>query len=100
MIMLSDKLISARVFCSSHEVDISFVQSLHHSGLIALLMAGNEWCLQVDELPELERFVRLHAGLEINLEGIEAIGHLLNRLKEKEKQIHSLQIKLSIHEQQ
>jgi hypothetical protein len=43
---------------------------------------------------KLEKFVRLHYDLDINLEGIETINYLLERIEEMQKEIVNLRNKL------
>ena len=50
------------------------------------------------KLSEIEKLVRLHYDLDINLEGIEAITYLLNRVKNMQAEIILLKNRLSIYE--
>lgn len=79
--MLSQELISAREFCTFHHVELSFIHSLHDSGLIAITVQDGVAFLTTDELPALEKFVRWHYELAINPEGIEALSHMLGRME-------------------
>lgn len=79
--MSSEELISAHEFCTFHHVELSFIHSLHQSGLIAMTFRDGGFFLTADELPALEKFVRWHYDLSINPEGIEALSHMLQRVE-------------------
>jgi len=80
--MSSQELISAHEFCTFHHVELSFIHSLHDSGLIAMTIQDGVAFLTSDELPALEKFVRWHYELAINPEGIEALSHMLGRMQQ------------------
>jgi chaperone modulatory protein CbpM len=78
--MSSEELISAGDFCTFYQVDLSFIQTLHDSGLIGITVMDGAAYLPAGELPALEKFVRWHYELSINPEGIEALSHVLQRM--------------------
>ena len=49
-------------------------------------------------LREVEQFVRLHYEMDINIEGIEAISHLLLQLDEMEQRIAGLQNRIRFYQ--
>jgi hypothetical protein len=50
------------------------------------------------QLQELERIVRLHFELDINLEGIETINHLLQQINYMQDEITALRNRLRLYE--
>ena len=50
-----------------------------------------------DELEELEQFVRWHNDMDINVEGIEALHHMLMRVKLLQAEIDSLKNELQFY---
>ena len=92
--MSSEELISAREFCTFHHVELSFIHSLHDSGLIGMTIQNGVAFLPSDELPSLEKFVRWHYELAINTEGIEALSHLLSRVKDLQEENRALRNRL------
>jgi chaperone modulatory protein CbpM len=79
--MQSADFIPAGEFCAYYHVELSFIRGLHESGLIGLEVKDGATLLPADELPVLEKFVRWHYELAINSEGIEALSHVLDRIK-------------------
>ena len=86
-------------FCTSHQVEVSFVRTLEEHGLIETIIINETLCIQENELPKLEQIVRLHQELNINSEGIDAIINLLKRIENMQNEIIELRNKLNFHEE-
>ena len=78
--METEYLIAIDEFCSNHKIDLSFISSLHQSGLIEITSIEETEFIEADQLPQLEKFIRLYYELDINIEGIETINYLLQRI--------------------
>jgi hypothetical protein len=91
-------LIPANEFCASHEIEISFIDSLQEAGLIEITTIEKTEYVQESQLNELERIVRLYYELDINLEGIETVIHLLQRIKNMQDEITLLKNRLRLYE--
>ena len=91
-------LIPANEFCASHEIEISFIDSLQEAGLIEITTIEETEYVQESQLNELERIVRLYYELDINLEGIETVIHLLQRIKNMQDEITLLKNRLRLYE--
>ena len=87
--------ISISEFCKYHDVKEAFILRLAEYELIELVQIDNEPQIQSELLPELEKMVRLHSELGINLEGIEAVQALLQRMSELQEELARLRQKLS-----
>lgn len=90
-------LVVLNEFCASHQVEISFIQSLEEYGLVETVVAGQSLCIYATELPKLERIVRLHRELEINPEGIDVINQLLKRMEDMQHEIIELRNHLDFY---
>jgi hypothetical protein len=97
-IMETEYLIAVDEFCASHNIEISFISSLQQSGLIEITTIKKSAFIEADQLQQLEKFVRLYYELDINLEGIETINYLLQRINSQQNEIISLRNKLRIYE--
>ena len=93
--MENDELIPTEDFCMYNNIEYSFIHSLEDSGLISVTSVEQTTYLSADELQKLEKFARLHYDLDINIEGIETINYLLEKIEEMQKEI--LNLKNSIH---
>jgi hypothetical protein len=96
--MYKEKLIPANEFCASHHIEISFISSLQETGLIEIKTIEETGFIPVSQLQQLEKFVRLYHELDINLEGIDSITHLLQRITDMQDEITALKNRLRLHE--
>ena len=96
--MTNEEMVAAKEFCISHNVEISFLHSLGESGLIEITTIEETAFINSDHLPELEKLVRLHYDMDINLEGIETIHHLLQQIKTMQNEMQALRNKLRMYE--
>jgi hypothetical protein len=80
-------------------VEYSFINSLEQIGLIEITTIEQNRFIDTEKLLELEKFVRLHYELDINLEGIEAITYLLQKVKSLQEEINSLKNRLYLYEE-
>ena len=92
------KYITVEEFCFSHGVTTQFIIQLHDFGLIEVVTKEDMEYIQYEELPKVEKIVRLHSDLNINLEGIEVIQDLLDRIAHMQGQIITLKNKLQVYE--
>lgn len=93
--MEKDDLIPAEDFCIYHNIEYSFINSLEDSGLISIQSVEQHIYIPADEVQKLEKFVRLHYDLDINVEGIETINHLLEKIDKMNKEIVELRNKIN-----
>ena len=96
--METEYLIAIDEFCTSHNIEISFISSLQESGLIEITTIKESAFIEADQLQKLEKFVRLYYELDINLEGIETVNYLLQRINVLQDEITLLKNKLGIYE--
>jgi len=86
--------ISVEQCCIYYKIETSFVQALDEYGLIELTRSGKKAFIAYEQLTQLEKYMHLHYDLDINLAGIEAIRHLLNRVQSLQQEIKKLQSEL------
>jgi chaperone modulatory protein CbpM len=96
--MPTTDLIAANEFCIYHNIEMSFIYSLQQSGLLAITVVEEQLYVPATELPQLEKLVRLYYEMDINLEGIETITYLLQRMNDMQQQIVQLNNRLSMYE--
>ena len=87
-------IIRIREICSQYQVREEFIIRLHDFGLIELITRDEEQFMESESLSELETLMHLHYDLEINMEGIDAISHLLKRVKEVQRELTLLRNRL------
>ncbi|MDD3787091.1 MAG: chaperone modulator CbpM [Petrimonas sp.] len=80
-----------------YEVEERFIDSLGESGLIQIVSQDDERFVECDNLSELEQFVRWYYDMDINVEGIEALHHMLNRVKLLQQELDDLRNELNFY---
>ncbi|WP_416442420.1 chaperone modulator CbpM [Leeuwenhoekiella sp. A16] len=87
--------IKVSTFCNSHGIATSLLDSLVEYELVHIEVIESEPYLAQEELPKVEKLIRLHQDMGINPEGIQAIDHLLNRVIDLQKEVHNLKSRLN-----
>lgn len=90
-------LIIVSDYCNKCHIDPSFIFMLEEDGLIHIREVEKEKYIDASELSELEKYTRLYYDLSINLEGIDAIQHLLSRMQNMQKEIKRLRNELNFY---
>ena len=96
--MQKDYLIAVEEFCVSNDIEISFISSLQQTGLIEITTIKETGFIDASQLQQLEKFIRFYYELDINLEGIETIIHLLKRITSLQNEIIALKNRLRLYE--
>lgn len=81
-------------YCSVHQVNEAFIQSLAEEGVIQLLNDA----ISEDQLPDLELYTRWHTDMGLNPEGIDVIRHLLQRMRDMQSEMDTLRTRLHLYE--
>ncbi|MDP9042139.1 MAG: chaperone modulator CbpM, partial [Bacteroidota bacterium] len=91
-------IIPLETFCSYYNVELSFVETLESFGLISFSYREQQRFIPLEELTELEKYSRLYYDLNINVPGIEALKHLLEKLDQLHLETENLKTRLRIYE--
>jgi chaperone modulatory protein CbpM len=96
--MDTENMIPASEFCVYHNIELSFIYSLNESGLIDITLIKEEMFVPQSQLKQLEQLMRLKQEMDINIEGIETITYLLQRIRDLQQHILQLNNKLAFYE--
>lgn len=97
---MQTELIIVSDYCHKCHIDPSFIELLEETGLIQVQVEGGEHYLLISQLPEVERYSRMYYDLSINLEGIDAIHHLLKRMELMRQEMNILRSRLLLYSNQ
>ena len=97
--MKNEQLIPVEHICTYYNIKVSFFDALQENGLVDITVVETGPCIAESQMGDVERMIRLHNDLDINVAGIEAITHLLHRVHNMQKQIHALEQKLQRFEE-
>jgi chaperone modulatory protein CbpM len=95
---METELITISDYCIKYEVEPSFIGALEESGLIVLTVIDDNKYIHYEQLVEMERYIHFHYELQINIEGIEAIMGLLQKIKRLQHEIEILKNHVHLHE--
>lgn len=98
--MRKENLIPIDQLCTHYHVERSFFNGLVEFELIEITTIEQTRYLHVDSLAELEKIIRLHQDLYINLEGIDTVLNLLNKIDVLQTELSSMKNKLGLYEDQ
>ena len=93
---METRYIKITEYCQNEKIETSFLIELHREGILHLEKREETDVIDQRDLPELEMFARWHYELGVNLEGIDAMRHMLKRMKKMQNEIHKLERKLRI----
>ncbi|MDZ4749272.1 MAG: chaperone modulator CbpM [Saprospiraceae bacterium] len=96
--MNTKHLISIQILCSHYDIEISFVEALTQMGLIQIEIIEQNQYLHQDQISDLEKIIRLHNELDVNLEGIDIVFNLLEKERELRTELNILKNKLRFYE--
>ena len=94
---MSQKKITYTECLQIYQVEETFLDQLHSSGLIEIVIEEDDRYIEYDYLQEIEQFVRWHYELEINMEGIEALHHMLQQVQQLQDDVTKLRGELNFY---
>lgn len=96
--MEKQELIIVDVFCQEYQIEITLIHDLEAFGLIETIVYQEQRYLDKKQLATLEKIIRLHNDLNINIEGIEIILDLLEKENHLLAEIKTLKNRLDLYE--
>jgi hypothetical protein len=96
--MKTKYLIAIDDFCANHNIDVSFISSLEKTGLIEITTIEESGFIEAGQLLQLEKYVRFYYEMDINLEGIETVTYLLQKINTLQHELGTLRNRLRLYE--
>lgn len=98
--MLPEDFIRVDDYCLTYQIEHTFLFSLEEYGLIELVVVEEQKCIPIHQLQTIEKFSNLYYELNINVDGIDAISHLLLKIETMQEEIRMLKSKLNVYDVQ
>jgi DNA-binding PadR family transcriptional regulator len=95
--MTADNLFLLSDLCIHYQVELPFIHRLSDYGLVEVTFVDGLFYLSPEGVARLERVIRIHTELEVNLEGIDVILNLLDQIEHLKAQVSELQTRLIFH---
>jgi len=96
--MNTNKFIPLKQLCTHYKVEIKFFINLSELGLIEIKTIERTRYIHEDKITAIEKILRLHHDLDVNIEGIDIIFQLLQKLETKETELNKLRNRLQFYE--
>lgn len=96
--MAGQHFILIETLCVQYQIERKFMDELHEIGLIQIETIEHEKFIHQDSIGDLEKMIRLHHELNVNLEGIDVVFNLLQNEMRLREEIHALKNRLRIYE--
>ena len=95
---MDEDLITAEDYAKNSHTDIAFINQLREYGLIEITIQQQVQYIPSRQLPLLEKYSRFYYDMDINLEGIEAIAHLLQRIEAMQNELGNLKRTMRLYQ--
>ncbi len=96
--MNKENYIALSHLCAHYKLEMPFFAQLNESGLIDIKVQNEENYIHEEQILSLEKIIHLHVDLEINIEGIETILHLLEKIDTLQNEAIELKNRLRLYE--
>ncbi|RPD99895.1 MerR family transcriptional regulator [Aureibaculum marinum] len=96
--MDTEKYIAIEQFCTYYNVPTSFLNKLNEYELVEIIKVESRHCVAKEQISDIEKLMRLHFDLDINMEGLDVINKLLKRVEILQQEITTLNNRLSLYE--
>lgn len=96
--MTRPNVIPIALLCRHYQVETTFFHGLREYGLIEVQLVEQSECITTEQLPELEKMIRIYQDLNLNLEGIDVVWNLLQRMEELQNELRMVRSRLHLYE--
>ncbi len=96
--MNQENLIPLATLCTHFQVEMSFFDNLSEVGLIEIESVEQTYFIRSERLSEVEKIMRMHRDLHLNLEGIDVVFNLLQKMENMQSELISTRNRLRIYE--
>jgi hypothetical protein len=96
--MSDQEIIPLETYCSYYQVELEFIRALEEYGLIRISYQETKGFILREDVPQIEQFSRLYYELSINVPGIDALRHLLEKIRDLQQETDALRNRLKIYE--
>ena len=85
--MSTKNLILLNNLCTHYNVEISFFNSLNEFGLVEIISVEEVQYIHLNKITDLEKMIRIHQELNVNIEGIDVVLNLLEKIEELQNEL-------------
>ena len=93
-----ENLIPIPVLCDHYKVELSFFTNLSDMGLLEIKTIETSQYIDSDAVYEIEKMIRMHQELDVNIEGIDVVFNLLQKIDALQNELTALKNRLRLYE--
>ena len=92
------ELILVETLCTHYKIEVSFFDELENIGLLNIEIYEEKRFIRQDKISDLEKMIRLHNELNVNLEGIDVVFNLLEKERNLRNELNTVKNRLKLYE--
>lgn len=96
--MKKENLLLVNELCEHYQVNKSFFSDLDEFGFIEVIRIENKSFIHEDKLSVVDKVIRIQNDLNINIEGVDAVFNLLEKIDELQMELHAVKNRLRLYE--
>lgn len=96
--MSTENFIPINTLCLHYKLEISFFNTLNENGLIEIQLVDEIQYVHKESIYEIEKIVRMHKELEVNIEGIDVVLNLLQKIDALQTELLKVRNRLLLYE--
>jgi hypothetical protein len=96
--MSKEKLILVNQLCVHYQVEMSLFSVLQDFGIIELLTIEDAHFIHEDKIRVVEKVVRMQKDLNLNLESIDIVLNLLDKINDLQSELNTVKNRLRLYE--
>ena len=96
--MSLENFIPLNQLCTNYKVEMSFFTNLNEFGLIEIITIEQAHFVHKGKVSVIEKIMRMHHELDINIEGIDTIFNLLKKIEGLQAELITAKNKLRLYE--
>lgn len=85
--MSTKKFILLNNLCAHYNVEMSFFNSLNEFGLIEIILVEESQYIHHNKITDIEKMIRIHQELNVNIEGIDVVLNLLEKIEKLQNEL-------------
>jgi hypothetical protein len=93
-----ENLIPIPLLCAHYEVEMSFFTNLNEMGLLEIKTIETSQYIDSNAVYKIEKMVRMHQELDVNIEGIDIVFNLLQKIDMLQNELTALKNRLRLYE--
>ena len=96
--MNTENFIPIATLCQHYKLELSFFNTLDENGLIEIQFVDNIQYVHKESIYEIEKIVRMHKELDVNIEGIDVVLNLLQKIDALQTELLRVRNRLLLYE--